>query len=307
MIVWMYHVLAHRPGGQPIGALERAFAKVGKLVRSRCRNRAPRPRRGMINLKFFPSRQLAFYMVRLFLTRSLAVLVALVLILMTLDLLGESGKILAVPGNGDAELWHYVALRMPLLVVALPALLGAARDADRLRRPQPAQRGGGDEGGRPVRAPDPRPADRRQPRHRRGRCSPSTRPSSSSPPASVTAWSDNDYQADAARKRDPQQRLDLQRRRSRPRRPCRRQRRQLPRRERHHLRPLQAASSSAMIDADHARPLPDGSWRLDNVRIYDATMNVVRRVPAIDALRGRHPEPADPCQGRPRRARLSGP
>ena len=70
----------------------------------------------MINLSFFPSRRLAFYMVRLFLTRSLAVLVALVLILMTLDLLGESGKILAVPGNGDAQLWHYVGLRIPLLV-----------------------------------------------------------------------------------------------------------------------------------------------------------------------------------------------
>jgi lipopolysaccharide export system permease protein len=71
---------------------------------------------GMINLSFFPSRRLAFYMVRLFLTRSLAVMIALILILMTLDLLGESGKILAVPGNGDAQLWHYVALRLPLLV-----------------------------------------------------------------------------------------------------------------------------------------------------------------------------------------------
>src|SRR3954471_10974154 len=70
----------------------------------------------MINVSFFPSRRLALYMVRLFLTRSLAVLVALVLVLMTLDLLGESGKILAVPGNGDAELWRYVALRIPLLV-----------------------------------------------------------------------------------------------------------------------------------------------------------------------------------------------
>ena len=30
MIWWMYHVLAHKPGGQPIGALERAFAKVGR-------------------------------------------------------------------------------------------------------------------------------------------------------------------------------------------------------------------------------------------------------------------------------------
>jgi lipopolysaccharide export system permease protein len=70
----------------------------------------------MINLSFFPSRRLALYMVRLFLTRSLAVLVALVLVLMTLDLLGESGKILAVPGNGDAQLWHYVGLRLPLLI-----------------------------------------------------------------------------------------------------------------------------------------------------------------------------------------------
>jgi lipopolysaccharide export system permease protein len=33
MIFWMYHVLAHRPGGQPIGALERSFAKVGSMVR----------------------------------------------------------------------------------------------------------------------------------------------------------------------------------------------------------------------------------------------------------------------------------
>ncbi|MEO6581665.1 MAG: LPS export ABC transporter permease LptG [Sphingomicrobium sp.] len=68
-----------------------------------------------MNLRFFPSRRVAFYTVRLLLTRSLAVLVSLVLILMTLDLLGESGKILAVPGNGDAELWQYVGLRVPLL------------------------------------------------------------------------------------------------------------------------------------------------------------------------------------------------
>ena len=70
----------------------------------------------MINLSFFPSRRLALYMTRLFVTRTLAVLVALVLILMTLDLLGESGKILAVPGNGDTELWRYVGLRIPLLI-----------------------------------------------------------------------------------------------------------------------------------------------------------------------------------------------
>jgi lipopolysaccharide export system permease protein len=34
LIVWMYHVLAHRPGGQPIGALERFFAKIARAFRS---------------------------------------------------------------------------------------------------------------------------------------------------------------------------------------------------------------------------------------------------------------------------------
>ena len=34
LILWMYRVLAHRPGGQPIGALERAFSKVGRGARS---------------------------------------------------------------------------------------------------------------------------------------------------------------------------------------------------------------------------------------------------------------------------------
>ena len=70
----------------------------------------------MINLQFFPSRRIALYMARLFVTRSLAVLVALVGILMMLDLLGNSGEILAYPGNGDAELWRYVGLRIPQLI-----------------------------------------------------------------------------------------------------------------------------------------------------------------------------------------------
>lgn len=34
LIWWMYYTLAHKPGGQPIGALEVAFAKFGKAVRS---------------------------------------------------------------------------------------------------------------------------------------------------------------------------------------------------------------------------------------------------------------------------------
>ena len=33
LIFWMYHVLAHRPGGQPIGALERAFTVAARSIR----------------------------------------------------------------------------------------------------------------------------------------------------------------------------------------------------------------------------------------------------------------------------------
>jgi lipopolysaccharide export system permease protein len=32
LIFWMYWTLAHKPGGQPIGALERVFAKLGKRI-----------------------------------------------------------------------------------------------------------------------------------------------------------------------------------------------------------------------------------------------------------------------------------
>jgi lipopolysaccharide export system permease protein len=32
LIWWMYHIVAHRPGGQPIGALEVAFTKFGKAI-----------------------------------------------------------------------------------------------------------------------------------------------------------------------------------------------------------------------------------------------------------------------------------
>ena len=70
----------------------------------------------MINFDFFPSKRIAFYMARIFVLRSMAVLAALVLVLMTLDMLGEAGDILAVPGNGDAEVWRYVSLRVPQLI-----------------------------------------------------------------------------------------------------------------------------------------------------------------------------------------------
>lgn len=52
----------------------------------------------------------------MFLVRVAAFLFGLVVILESLDLLGESGKILAVAGNGEAELWTYVMLRVPQLI-----------------------------------------------------------------------------------------------------------------------------------------------------------------------------------------------
>lgn len=52
----------------------------------------------------------------MFIVRILAVLVMLVLVLMMLDLLSTSGEILAVEGNGEAQLWTYVGLRVPQLI-----------------------------------------------------------------------------------------------------------------------------------------------------------------------------------------------
>jgi lipopolysaccharide export system permease protein len=69
-----------------------------------------------MQLDFFPSRTLTWYIARLFTIRVLGVLLMLVLVLQMLDLLGESGKILAQPGNSEGELWTYVSLRVPQLV-----------------------------------------------------------------------------------------------------------------------------------------------------------------------------------------------
>lgn len=65
---------------------------------------------------FFPSRTVSLYMARMFLLRTFGILAGLVLVLQALDLLGESGKILAVKGNGDAEVWRYISLRVPEIV-----------------------------------------------------------------------------------------------------------------------------------------------------------------------------------------------
>ncbi len=69
-----------------------------------------------MKLELFPSPTTAFYMARMFLIRILAVLAIFVLVLQTLDLLGESGNILAAPGNSEADLWRYVSLRAPQII-----------------------------------------------------------------------------------------------------------------------------------------------------------------------------------------------
>ena len=64
----------------------------------------------------FPSPTIGRYLAKLFVTRIVGVLFLLVIVLQMLDLLSESGKILAWKGNGQAELWHYVTLRIPQLI-----------------------------------------------------------------------------------------------------------------------------------------------------------------------------------------------
>lgn len=67
-------------------------------------------------LSFFPSRTMSLYMGKMFLVRTFAILAALVLVLQALDLLSESGRILAVEGNSEADIWRYVGLRTPEII-----------------------------------------------------------------------------------------------------------------------------------------------------------------------------------------------
>ncbi len=70
----------------------------------------------MSPINFFPSRTMSLYMGKMFLVRTFAILAGLVLVLQTLDLLSESGRILAAPGNTEAEIWRYVSLRTPEII-----------------------------------------------------------------------------------------------------------------------------------------------------------------------------------------------
>ncbi len=237
----------------------------------------------MINLQFFPSRALAFYTVRLFLTRSFAVLVALVLILMTLDLLGESGKILRVEGNGDAELWRYIMLRVPLLAARfLPfsVLLGTLIAFAGLNQHSEviAMKAAGISAHQ-ILAPlivaslgiailtfafNETIAVK------------SAR--------TVTAWSDNDYKpipAESAVTSNVWLRQGETLIRARyvgGRGPAFHA-------ERLTIYERQGGILTRVVEAARATPA-DGAWRLDDVRIYDAAMNLVRRRPTLRALDG---------------------
>ena len=241
----------------------------------------------MINLEFFPSRRLALYTVRLYLTRSLAVLIGLVLVLMTLDLLGESGKILAVPGNGEAQLWHYVALRVPLLIsrfLPFSVLLGTLIVFVSLNQNSEvvAMKAAGLSAHQML--------------------APLILASLAIAAAAfafnetvvirsaraVTAWSENDYRpvppergiltnvwlargSELVRARHLGGRgadfhaegLTIYQRRN--------------------------GALQRVIDADRADPQGD-MWRLTNVRIYDSTMNLVTTTPQMQGLRGLTPE-----------------
>ena len=122
----------------------------------------------MINFDFFPSKRIACYMARMFILRSLAVLVMLVMVLMMLDLLGETGDILAGAGQRRGRA---VALRLAARPAAhrpLPAFLGAAGTLITLATLNQNSEVISMKAAGHLGAPDPRPADRRQPRNRGG-------------------------------------------------------------------------------------------------------------------------------------------
>ncbi len=65
---------------------------------------------------FFPSSTVALYMGRLFLARTFGILAILVIVLQTLDLLSNTGHILAYSGNGQAQVLRYISLRAPQII-----------------------------------------------------------------------------------------------------------------------------------------------------------------------------------------------
>lgn len=241
----------------------------------------------MINTDFLPSRQLALYLVKLFLTRSLAVLVLLVLVLMSLDLLGESGKILRVEGNGDAEIWRYASLRIPLLIQqflpfsvllgTLIALVGLNQNSEVV-----AMKAAGLSAHQII--------------------APMLFASlgiavlafafnetvAVSSARTVNAWSDNDYEplkADTGVQTNVWVKSgdDFVRARIAAGRGPALQLRDVT------LYDRSAGRLERVVEAQRARQV-DGGWRLEDVTTYDAGMNVLRKTPSMVAMAGVTPD-----------------
>jgi len=241
----------------------------------------------MINLQFFPSRRLALYTVKLFITRSLAVLLALVLVLMTLDLLGESGKILAIPGNGEPDLWRYVSLRVPLLIsrfLPFSVLLGTLIAFTGLNQHSEvvAMKAAGISAHQmlaPLILASLVIA---------GGLFAFNEKVVVNANRQVTAWSDNDY-----RPVPPESGIlsnvwllngeDLV------------QARHVGGQgQRFHAEGVsiydrEGGVLQRIIQADRADPR-NGAWKLSKVRVYDSSMNIVRRIPEMTGLEGVKPE-----------------
>ncbi len=64
----------------------------------------------------FPSRTITTYVAKMFLVRTIAIMLGLAMVLLVLDMLGESDKILEYAGNGAPELWRYAMLRAPQII-----------------------------------------------------------------------------------------------------------------------------------------------------------------------------------------------
>jgi len=241
----------------------------------------------MINLQFFPSRRLALYTVKLFITRSLAVLLALVLVLMTLDLLGESGKILAIPGNGEPDLWRYVSFRVPLLIsrfLPFSVLLGTLIAFTGLNQHSEvvAMKAAGISAHQmlaPLILASLVIA---------GGLFAFNEKVVVNANRQVTAWSDNDY-----RPVPPESGIlsnvwllngeDLV------------QARHVGGQGRHFhaegvsIYDREGGVLQRIIQADRADP-QNGAWKLSKVRVYDSSMNIVRRIPEMTGLEGVKPE-----------------
>ncbi len=59
--------------------------------------------------------EMGLYVAKTFGLRAVAMTVGLVVLIQSLDLVGQSNNILAVPGASEAALWTYVTLRLPIL------------------------------------------------------------------------------------------------------------------------------------------------------------------------------------------------